>query len=199
MRLIKSNKSWRGNPPRWQSSWGQHGAHLGPVGARWAPCWPHEPFYQYYLIIFVPPCGFSHVNLLSEYRIFDLFSPVGQVRDPDNIANVMPAAGNILRHATCMRISIMTLGIWIRYVKRICDMEKAIHLRNGILTHYYISPAIILRLFFNFSVCHDETKVMYTYFFFVGRPMCVCGCSSSMGADSSTGALFDAWHFHYRV
>ena len=23
-----------------------HGAHLGPVGPRWAPCWPHEPCYQ---------------------------------------------------------------------------------------------------------------------------------------------------------
>ena len=32
--------------PRQQSSWGQHGAHLGPVGPRWAPCWPHEPYYQ---------------------------------------------------------------------------------------------------------------------------------------------------------
>ena len=32
--------------PRWQSSWGQHGAHLGPVGPRWAPCQPHEPCYQ---------------------------------------------------------------------------------------------------------------------------------------------------------
>ena len=25
---------------------GQHGAHLGPVGPIWAPCWPHEPCYQ---------------------------------------------------------------------------------------------------------------------------------------------------------
>ena len=25
---------------------GQHGAHLGPVEPRWAPCWPHEPCYQ---------------------------------------------------------------------------------------------------------------------------------------------------------
>ena len=25
---------------------GQHGAHLGPLGPRWAPCWPHEPYYQ---------------------------------------------------------------------------------------------------------------------------------------------------------
>ena len=36
------NISW----PRKQSSCGQHGAHLGPVGPRWAPCWPHEPCYQ---------------------------------------------------------------------------------------------------------------------------------------------------------
>ena len=33
-------------PPRQQASQGQHGAHLGPVGPRWAPCWPHEPCYQ---------------------------------------------------------------------------------------------------------------------------------------------------------
>ena len=32
--------------PRQQSSWGQHGAHLGPVGPSWAPCWPHEPCSQ---------------------------------------------------------------------------------------------------------------------------------------------------------
>ena len=31
--------------PWWQGSWGQHGAHLGPTGPRWAPCWPHEPCY----------------------------------------------------------------------------------------------------------------------------------------------------------
>ena len=27
---------------------GHHGAHLGPVGPGWAPCWPHEPCYQGY-------------------------------------------------------------------------------------------------------------------------------------------------------
>ena len=32
--------------PRYQSSWGQQEAHLGPVGPRWAPCWPHELCYQ---------------------------------------------------------------------------------------------------------------------------------------------------------
>ena len=31
---------------REQYSRGQHGAHLGPVGPRWAPCWPQEPCYQ---------------------------------------------------------------------------------------------------------------------------------------------------------
>ena len=28
--------------PWLQDSWGQHGAHLGQTGPRWAPCWPHE-------------------------------------------------------------------------------------------------------------------------------------------------------------
>ena len=36
--------------PRYQSSWGQHWAHLGPVGPRWAPCRPHESCYQGYLM-----------------------------------------------------------------------------------------------------------------------------------------------------
>ena len=31
--------------PWWQGSGGQHGAHLGPTGPRWAPCWPHELCY----------------------------------------------------------------------------------------------------------------------------------------------------------
>ena len=32
---------------------GQHGAHLGPVGPRWTPCWPQELWYQGYLNILV--------------------------------------------------------------------------------------------------------------------------------------------------
>ena len=31
--------------PTWVLS-ASHGAHLGPVSPRWAPCWPHEPCYQ---------------------------------------------------------------------------------------------------------------------------------------------------------
>ena len=27
------------------NTWGQYGTHMGPVGPRWAPCWPHEPCY----------------------------------------------------------------------------------------------------------------------------------------------------------
>ena len=42
--VIKYNLIW--SLPRYQSSWSRHGAHLGPVGSRWASCWPHEPCYQ---------------------------------------------------------------------------------------------------------------------------------------------------------
>ena len=41
-----SNPKWE--YPWLQSSWGQHGAHLGPTGPRWSPCWPHEPCYLGY-------------------------------------------------------------------------------------------------------------------------------------------------------
>ena len=34
------------NDPREQGSCGQHRAHLGPGGPRWAPRWPHESCYQ---------------------------------------------------------------------------------------------------------------------------------------------------------
>ena len=37
-----------GNHSWLESSWGQHGAHLGPIGPRWAPCWPHEVCYLGY-------------------------------------------------------------------------------------------------------------------------------------------------------
>ena len=38
--------------PRWQVLWCKHASsrppppYLGPVGPKWAPCWPHEPCYQ---------------------------------------------------------------------------------------------------------------------------------------------------------
>ena len=44
---VKTNRQ---TYPRKQSSWGQQWAHLGTVGPRWAPCWPHEPCYQGYSI-----------------------------------------------------------------------------------------------------------------------------------------------------
>ena len=36
---------WTGSSLLEQGSWGQHGAHLGPTGPRWAPSWPHEHCY----------------------------------------------------------------------------------------------------------------------------------------------------------
>ena len=62
-----------------QSSWGQHGAHLGPVGPRWAPCWPHEPCCQGSLILL--PVGFSRlmvrclITKWMEYLIYIVLTP----------------------------------------------------------------------------------------------------------------------------
>ena len=44
--FIVTIEFWIDNIPKEQRSWGQHGAHLGPVGPRLAPCRPHEPCHQ---------------------------------------------------------------------------------------------------------------------------------------------------------
>ena len=42
--------------PNSKSSRGPHGAHLGHVGPKWAPCWLHEPCYEGCLILFFLFC-----------------------------------------------------------------------------------------------------------------------------------------------
>ena len=44
--IICCSAFWPTSKESCFSSWGQHGAHLGPVGPRWAPCWPYEPCYR---------------------------------------------------------------------------------------------------------------------------------------------------------
>ena len=50
---------WKPNTPDGKV----HGAHLGPVGPRWAPCWPHQPCYQGLL---------THCGLMTPYGDIDL-------------------------------------------------------------------------------------------------------------------------------
>ena len=44
--IFEVSGHWNNYQPREQDSWGQQGAHLGPVGPRWATSWAHEPYYQ---------------------------------------------------------------------------------------------------------------------------------------------------------
>ena len=41
-----------------------HGAHLGPAGPRWAPCWPHELCYQGYVTCSVAVSKAEHILTL---------------------------------------------------------------------------------------------------------------------------------------
>ena len=45
LRQSRASLAW---VPWWQGSWGQHGAHMGPTGPIWAPCWPHGLCYLGY-------------------------------------------------------------------------------------------------------------------------------------------------------
>ena len=51
--------------PRWRSSWVQHWTHLGPVGPRWVPCWPHESCYHGWPLSGWP----NHILTMSMYSV----------------------------------------------------------------------------------------------------------------------------------
>ena len=59
-----------------QGSWGQHGAHLGWTGPRWAPCWPHEPCYLWWLKHFIsnPNTRYTQTYLAHGSHISTSFS-----------------------------------------------------------------------------------------------------------------------------
>ena len=55
LKLNSLTKLWL-NSLWQQDSWGQHGAHLAPVGSRWTLCRPHEPCYLGYTCFLDSPC-----------------------------------------------------------------------------------------------------------------------------------------------
>ena len=84
--------------PRYQGSWGQHGAHLGPVGPRCAPCWPHEPCYQGPFL----PCFVCTISIIS-------------------IINTVPKKGWRLSH------TLHVVNDYWRFSRAIDRLEKNIH------------------------------------------------------------------------
>ena len=52
------------------SSWGQHGAHLGPVGPRWTPCWIHEPCYLRWFLDYL-------ANNIGDFKSFPFYNNDG--------------------------------------------------------------------------------------------------------------------------
>ena len=58
--------------PRYQDSWGQHGAHLCPVGPRWTPFWPHESWYQGQSY-FIRDTSHGHQGISNHWQLNCLF------------------------------------------------------------------------------------------------------------------------------
>ena len=92
-------------PPRQQGSWGQHGAHLGPVGPRWAPCWPHEPCYQGYdwhkLCYFDLPSMISNDHSTTNVVIGSRVPGLWYLR-PELMGGKIILSLHVSTHAACM-------------------------------------------------------------------------------------------------
>ena len=81
------------------NSLGQHGAHLGPVGPRWAPCWPHKPCYQECLVsklyCIYPPTFISWGPWNGSVSIRQ--TPLGQLYCSDNFICYATQLGDLSR------------------------------------------------------------------------------------------------------
>ena len=61
------------------SSWGKHGAHLGPVGPSWAPCWPHEPCCQGFgkiALVWHSTICILHINAVGSYHLYHIYEAI---------------------------------------------------------------------------------------------------------------------------
>ena len=71
-----NNTIFTADTPWEQLSWGLHGAHLGPTGPTWAPCWPHE-----FLLSGLSPektvCNTFTINRATSNEL--LVKPLGQL------------------------------------------------------------------------------------------------------------------------
>ena len=82
-----------------RSSWGQHGAHLGPAGPRWAPCWPHEHCYLGRLTLL-------GTGLIYTSSINGIGNPIMNTRWPSGMYD-----GNLNDWKDCLWVEIWPWGL----------------------------------------------------------------------------------------
>ena len=86
--------------PRYQGSLGQHGAHLGPVCPRWAPCWPHEPCYQGFQTTYHELMDTGRCMHCALKQLHDQTTPTSQHSKVTLPKIIQPFIGTVLQH-TC--------------------------------------------------------------------------------------------------
>ena len=105
-----------------QSSWGQHGSHLGPTGTWWAPCWPHE------LCYLGSDCKIFAMNAKNSKVTVALFHGIITDQDVSMIFTITLLSENksIYQTSKCSH-SLFTLGcivgiyvIWFLNVTTLC-------------------------------------------------------------------------------
>ena len=96
--------------------WGQHGAHLGPTGPRWAPCWLHEPCYRGHHL------SVGNNNIFCAHNVIsiptDALAPcvTQEISSPSFSSPLIICLGNGLAPNKWEPIALVNDGIWITYI-----------------------------------------------------------------------------------
>ena len=124
------------NTPDSKSSCGQHGARLGSVGPRWAPCWPHEPCYQGHVYIMIRGWIYRFVNIKVLILTRCQWHNHQKVKVEER-ATTCRLQSNITKRATCIVLdSISGLLLFststLSTVSKLCSVLHVLQKYGGI-------------------------------------------------------------------
>ena len=141
--------------PRYQSSWGRNGAHLGPVGPRWAPYWPHDPFYlgNHGICTLFCKIASQRIYFVAEYRMETLFC-----------CQLIPCSCYdrkiVVCCATCCSKNVLQLGWTKQILNRIWIVRRRLETRFWKETWEY--SRISVRLLHKYVKTGSSYKHEYT-------------------------------------
>ena len=109
--------------PRYQGSCGQHGAHLGPVGPRWALWWPYGHCYQVCYCVLCLYLGLQHNDVSGSLTVMGYSSnpKIIPVRQTDR------KTGFFVLHAIIRSIFMSHKCICHHMVTKIWIILRCIH------------------------------------------------------------------------
>ena len=150
-------RNYKGSWPCKQGSWGQLGAHPGPTGPRWAPCWPHEPCYLGTALCRNTPSIYNQVLLVPGPIQHDFAYNMAAVKKGNESITKLTKEIPQLVLKGCYGVSIVSV-----LEKNACRAFTGLHCATPILLVLHVNSTVITCLFHGHSILIPQLQRTYS-------------------------------------